>query len=134
MDSWEYDGFIYVAYDTILDRAYLGKKKYVTSKGGQRDRQAWKSYVSSSSTVIGLKERSKTNDFLFICLEQYRASGALAYAETWSLCHVDAPLSEQWYNKRIEGIAWKVKERVTERHKSRLEVVQKLLRGELKLT
>lgn len=134
MDSFEFEGFIYVVYDTILNRAYLGKKKFITRKNGCNDREGWKSYSTSSSVVNGLKERSKTGGFLFICLDQYRFSGALAYAETWSLCHVDAPMSDTWYNKRIEGISWKVKEPVTERHKQRLDIVQQLLDGKLKLT
>jgi len=41
-------------------------------------------------------------------------------AETWSLCNVEAPTKDIWYNKRIEKISWKVSEQITDLHKGRL--------------
>jgi hypothetical protein len=119
-------GFIYAIYDTVLNRAYLGKKAYFGSgklnKGKPSD---WKRYLSSSN-VIGahLKERP-LSEFEFVCIEQYKTKGTLSYAETWSLCKVEAPTSVLWYNTRIEPVSWPVKEGITDRHKERLDEIQK---------
>ena len=49
--------------------------------------------------------------------------GTLSYSETWSLCYVEAPTSENWYNTLVEKVSWPVKEAITERHKERLNKV-----------
>jgi len=65
------------------------------------------------------KERPK-DEFEFICIEEYVTKGTLAYAETWTLCHVDAPFSDVWYNYLIGKIFWKLHEPLTKRHMTRL--------------
>jgi hypothetical protein len=122
-------GFIYVIRDNFLDRFYLGKKQFygmgVKNKGKESN---WRKYASSSKALAEhFKERPK-EEFDFICLEQYQTKGSLAYAETWSLCLVEAPTTKDWYNTRIEAISWNVKEPISDRHKARL---QQTLRGEM---
>jgi hypothetical protein len=121
MDKDAYSGFIYVIRDPFMKRFYLGKKLFKGSgKLNKGQESNWKTYCSSSNSISEmLAERPKT-DFEFICIEQYKAKGALSYAETWSLCHVEAPTKKEWYNKRIEKISWNVSENITERHKERL--------------
>lgn len=117
-------GFVYVIYDTVLNRAYLGKKMYrgmgKLNKGKESN---WRKYASSSNLLdTMLKERPK-EEFEFICLEEYKTKGTLSYSETWSLCLVEAPTTKEWYNQRIEAVSWSVKEPVTARHKARLQVL-----------
>lgn len=115
-------GFIYVIRDNVLKRYYLGKKLFVgTGKLNKGKESNWKKY-SSSSKVLNelLKERPKS-EFDFICIEQYKTKGTLSYSETWSLCHVEAPTSKEWYNTLVEKVSWPVKEPISARHKKRLE-------------
>jgi hypothetical protein len=121
-------GFIYVIFDKYLKRAYLGKKLYrgagKLNKGKESD---WRKYVSSSSLVKLLLEERPLEEFEFICIEEYATKGTLSYAETWSLCLVEAPTSRVWYNTRIEPVSWSVKEPVSERHKARLaEIIKRI--------
>ena len=117
-------GFIYVIRDNVLERCYLGKKLFygtgVQNKGKESN---WKKYTSSSKVLNELiKERPKS-EFEFICIEQYKTKGTLSYSETWSLCLVEAPTSNKWYNTLIEKVSWPVKEAISERHKIRLNAV-----------
>jgi hypothetical protein len=114
-------GFIYVIRDVYLDKFYLGKKLFRgTGKLNKGQESNWKKYFSSSNTLGEHIKIRPREEFEFICLEHYKAKGALSYAETWSLCLVEAPTSDRWYNKRIEAISWSVREGVTDRHKRRL--------------
>jgi hypothetical protein len=114
-------GFVYAVVDPYLGRAYLGKKLYRgTGKLNAGKESNWRSYVSSSATMAQLFQERPKEEFQFVCLEEYVMKGALSYAETWSLCLVEAPTSKNWYNTRIEAISWPVKEGITERHKQRL--------------
>jgi hypothetical protein len=118
MGESDFVGFIYLIKDTVRRKLYLGKKFYRTPNGVEGN---WKYYTSSSTKFSQLiKEKNKVG-FEFICLDQYRTKAGLAYAETWALCHVDAPLSPLWVNKRIEAIRWNVSERVSELTKKRLQ-------------
>jgi len=114
-------GFIYIIRDTILNRFYLGKKSYlgagVKNKGKESD---WKKYRSSSKLLKEVMAYRPPEEFEYICVEEYTAKGALSYAETWTLCLVEAPTSVTWYNTRIEKVSWSVKEGITDRHKERL--------------
>jgi hypothetical protein len=123
-----YEGFIYVIVDKVLNKAYLGKK-YYWGKGklNKGEPLPWKNYKTSSKKVKAFLKDGKDEEFEFIVLEQYQTKGGLSYAETWSLCRLDTPLSDQWLNSRIEGISWKVKEGVSDRHLQRLYDVIKLL-------
>jgi hypothetical protein len=114
-------GFIYVIRDTVLERFYLGKKKYfgegVKNRGVE---SAWRKYKSSSNLLKEVMQDRPSEEFEYICLEEYKAKGALSYAETWTLCHVEAPTSVTWYNTRIEKVSWSVKEPISDVHKERL--------------
>jgi len=83
----------------------------------------WRKYVSSSNLLKTMFGERPKEEFDFVCLEQYEMKGALSYAETWTLCLVEAPTTEDWYNTRVEKVSWRVRERITERHKERLERV-----------
>ena len=114
-------GFIYVIRDKELQRFYLGKKLFVgTGKLNKGKESNWRKYSSSSKLLAEMfKERPK-EEFDFICVEQYKTKGTLSYAETWSLCLVEAPTSNLWYNTLIEKVSWSVREPISERHKERL--------------
>lgn len=124
MGTKGYVGFIYVIYDTILDRAYLGKKQFLgmgqLNKGKESN---WKKYTSSSKVLNELIKVRPREEFEFICIEQYKTKGTLAYSESWSLCYVEAPTTKNFYNTLIEKVTWPVKEPITERHKARLETI-----------
>jgi hypothetical protein len=124
----EYSGFVYVIRDNVLKRFYLGKKNYWTKiRGTTRTKMSdWKFYKSSSSTIETIFQHRPLEEFEFIVIEQYQKKGAVSYAETWSLCHVEAPTTDVWYNKRIEEIKWNVSEKITDRHKERLQRVIEL--------
>lgn len=116
------EGFVYVIRDKILERFYLGKKTYfVKSKTIKRSESNWRNYISSSKLLKIMFEERPKKEFDFICLEEYKFRGALSYAETWTLCKVEAPTTSIWYNTRIEKVSWPVKENITDRHKERLE-------------
>ena len=83
----------------------------------------WRRYTSSSKVLGELLKARPKEEFEFICLEQYKTKGTLSYSETWSLCRVEAPTSNEWYNTLIEKVSWPVKEQITKRHKERLERV-----------
>jgi len=121
MGDKKYVGFIYVIRDTVLKRFYLGKKQYRgTGRVNKGKESNWKKYTSSSKLFLEILKQRPIEEFEFICIEEYKAKGALAYGETWSLCLVEAPTTTGWYNTRIEAISWSVKEGITDRHKDRL--------------
>jgi hypothetical protein len=117
MDPDNYVGFIYLIQDPFLREYYIGKKTYRTKKGEENN---WKTYISSSKYLKIMFLERPLSEFQFICLEQYKTKGTLSYAETWSLCHVNAPLSKHCVNMRIEGISWKIQEPISKRHLERL--------------
>lgn len=121
-------GFIYVIYDKVLNRAYLGKKQFKgTGKLNYGKESNWKKYTSSSKLLNELLKKRPKEEFDFICIEQYQSKGTLAYAETWSLCLVEAPTTPNWYNTQIEQVSWPVKEPITTRHKNRLnEIIERM--------
>jgi hypothetical protein len=110
-------GFVYVIRDNFLKRFYLGKKSFKTRSGVET---GWRKYTSSSNILNEMFEHRPREEFEFFCLEEYKTKGTVGYAETWSLCLVEAPTTDMWYNKRIEKVTWKVKEMITDRHKERL--------------
>ena len=119
-----YVGFIYVIYDTVLNRAYLGKKQFRgTGQVNAGQESNWRRYTSSSKVLAELLKVRPKDEFEFLCLEQYKTKGTLAYSESWSLCFVEAPTSNVFYNTLIEKVSWKVKEAITERHKTRLKEI-----------
>jgi len=123
-----HSGFVYVIRDPYLGRFYMGKKFYRSAARGSAGQESdWKTYKSSSGTLKAMLKERPIAEFEFIVLEQYKARGAVSYAETWGLCHVEAPTTPTWYNVRVEEVSWNVHERVTERHRNRL---QRVIAGE----
>ncbi len=117
-------GFIYVIRDPIMGKFYLGKKMYYGMGKVNRGKESnWRSYRSSSKLLKELFVERPLEEFEFICLEQYQTKGTLSYSETWSLCQVEAPTSDDWYNRLVEKVCWPVKEPISIRHKKRLEKV-----------
>jgi len=111
-----------------MHRAYLGKKSYQSTLKGKKIESDWRNYKSSSDYVTTMLAGRPAEEFQWICLEQYKTKGTLAWAETYSLCFVKAPTTKWWYNKRIEGISWKVSEEITSRHLERLSNITDMLR------
>jgi len=117
-------GFIYIVRDNYLSRFYMGKKFYKGNGKLNRGQESdWKTYLSSSNLLKQLMGERPKEEFELICIEEYCMRGAVSYAETWSLCHVEAPTTKTWYNTRIEEISWNVTEPITKRHKERLNRV-----------
>jgi len=131
---WQFDkdmgknsiGFIYVIRDKVLRRFYLGKKLYAghgkLNKGVESN---WKKYRSSSPVLKEHFKERPIEEFDFICIAEYRSKGGLSYAETWSLCKVEAPTTDEWYNVLINKVSWRVSEGVKDSHKERLTEVIK---------
>jgi len=124
-------GFVYVIYDTVLNRGYIGKKLfYGTGKLNAGKDSGWRTYVSSSKFLKDVMKERPREEFQFICLEQYQSKGTLSYSETWSLCYVEAPTTKQFYNTLIEKVSWPVKEPISVRHKDRLnEIFERIKRN-----
>jgi hypothetical protein len=121
MGNQIYVGFIYLIRDNYLERFYLGKKFFRSVRGKNEGKEAdWRNYKSSSKLLKEMFEHRTLDEFEFICLDQYRTKGTLAYAETWTLCHVEAPTNKRWYNYLLNEISWKISEPISERHKTRL--------------
>lgn len=117
-------GFIYVIYDTVMRKAYLGRKAFKSQSQKSYGKDSdWRKYKSSSNLLEKHFLVRPKEEFEFICIEQYNTRSTLAYAETWSLCKVESPVGSSWYNGQIEKVAWPVRERITDRHKSRLQSV-----------
>lgn len=118
-------GFIYVIRDNVLERFYLGKKLFRGSGKLNFGKESnWRHYRTSSELLKEVfKHRPVEEEFEFICLEQYKTKGTLSYAETWTLCLVEAPTTKTWYNTRIDEVSWSVREPISDRHKERLRRV-----------
>jgi len=116
-------GFVYIIRDNILQKFYIGKKNYRASGGLETN---WRKYTSSSNTINALIKDGGKDSFDFFCLEEYATRGNVSYIETWSLCHVNALLSDRWYNRRIEKISWNVKDAATDRHVQRLAAILRM--------
>ena len=116
-------GFIYIIRDRVLQRFYLGKKLYRSMRGKNVGKESdWRKYKSSSKFLKELYSYRPLSEFEFIVLEEYQTKGTLSYAETWTLCFVEAPTNVDWYNTRIEKVSWSVKEPISDQHKERLKM------------
>jgi len=131
MGAKEYTGFIYIIHDKNVNRLYLGKKSYRgRGKINKGQESNWRWYISSSEELANNVKAMQKEGFDYYCIEEYRAVGALSFAETWSLCTVEAPSNKDiWYNVLIQKVSWPVKEKITDRHKERLqEIVKKVIK------
>lgn len=118
-------GFIYLIHDNTLDKWYIGKKQFLGT--GQKNKGLptnWQWYTSSCKELCESIKRNGKEAFSFYVLEQYRIRGSLGFAETWSICYVEALANrDKWYNGLINKVSWNVKEGITARHKSRLKLI-----------
>jgi len=125
---WKFDkqmcngvGFIYIVRDTYLERFYLGKKSFFGAGKLNKGKESnWRKYRTSSKALAEHFKIRPSEQFEFICIEEYQTKGTLSYAETWTLCKVEAPTNELWYNRLIEKVSWSVKEPISDKHKERL--------------
>ncbi len=128
MGGAEYVGFIYVIHDLFTNRMYLGKKDYFVKRGLKKGQPSdWRGYISSNKDLAATMESTGKESFDFYVLGEYKTASGLIYAETWSLCYVDAPCKTKWINKRVEEVSWFIKESVTAAHKKRLDELVSLL-------
>ena len=130
MGHKDYSGFIYVIHDKNVNRLYLGKKSYRgRGKLNKGEESNWRWYISSSEELANNVKAMQKVGFDYYCIEEYRGVGALSFAETWSLCMVESPSNKNiWYNVLINKVSWPVREKITERHKQRLqEIVGKVM-------
>lgn len=118
-------GFIYLIHDTLEEKFYLGKKQFRgTGKLNKGEESNWKYYTSSSKELVASIKRNGKDFFEFYVIEQYYKRGTLGYAETWSLCLVEALANrEKWHNGLINKVSWNVTEKITTRHKERLKML-----------
>lgn len=132
---WEFEeeidpkafGFIYLIHDTFEEKYYLGKKQlYGTGKLNKGQESNWKTYASSCKELVASIRRNGKDFFKFYIIEQYFKRGTLGYAETWSLCQVEALANRhKWHNGLINKVSWNVTEKITDRHKRRLKELVK---------
>ena len=118
----DYFGFVYLIHDLNNNKMYIGKKQFFGSgklnKGIVSD---WRSYTSSCKALQESIRLNGKDRFKFYALDQYKLRGSLGYAETWSLCKVEALCDrDRWYNGLINKVSWNVKEGVTMHHRHRL--------------
>lgn len=122
LDPESADGFVYIIIDLDTNRKYIGKKNFrgkgKLNKGKPSD---WKKYVSSSKYLKALIAEKGIERFRFAILEQYYTTGGLSFAETWSQVVCETPSkNDEFMNRFIDKVTWKVTEGVTARHKKRL--------------
>jgi hypothetical protein len=130
MGGAEYVGFVYIIHDLLENKMYLGKKAYFVKRGSKKgDASKWRDYTSSNKELVATLAKYGKTSFDFYCLGEYKSASGLVYAETWSLCSVDAPCKTSWLNTRVEEVAWFIREPVTEAHKAELVRLNALLEG-----
>jgi hypothetical protein len=120
----DYYGFVYLIKNKVTGVCYIGRKflrgQGKKNKGVESD---WKRYKSSSKKLNETIATLGKDAFDFIILEGYKTRSGLSFAEIWSLCMVEAPAkNDQWLNRRIDKVSFKVYELITERHKRRLKL------------
>jgi hypothetical protein len=122
MNPRDMSGFVYLIRDNHSRKFYIGKKSYrgkgKLNKGKESN---WKWYISSSKELSKSIQICGKEGFDFYCIEEYKYTGSVSFAETWSLCHVEALTNrDRWHNGLVGKVSWTVKEAVSDRHKFRL--------------
>jgi hypothetical protein len=121
-------GFIYAMRNRADGKLYIGKKLYAgMGKLNKGEESNWKYYVSSNKHIDAVARLLRTNNlpmdsvFDFFCLEQYKTKGGLSFAEVWCLVTAEVPSNRDlFHNSLINGVSWKVNEKVTQRNRQRL--------------
>ena len=106
------------------NRKYIGKKNFHgRGKKNKGVESNWKTYTSSSKYLNQILKEEPKEDFDFIILEHYHTLGGLSFAETWSQVVVETPSNnDEFMNRFIDKVTWKVTEPVSARHKRRLKL------------
>jgi hypothetical protein len=115
-------GFVYMIVDLETHRKYIGKKLFKgLGKKNKGQTSNWRSYTSSSKWLTEqIRERGKRR-FRFIIIEQYYTLGGLSFGEVWSQITLKTPLrNDEFINRYVDRITFKVTEEVSERHQKRL--------------
>jgi hypothetical protein len=116
-------GFIYLIVEKSTGRKYVGKKNF-RGRGRLNKGQPsnWKRYTSSSKfSNQQIREQGK-QAFEFIIIEQYYTQGGLSFAEVWTQVYLETPSNnEEFINRFIDRVTWKVTEPVTDQHKRRID-------------
>lgn len=115
-------GFVYLIVDLETKQKYIGKKNFKGRGKANKGKQSnWKEYCSSSKAVQALIAEKGKDAFAFIILEQYFTLGGLSFAETWcqTICEIPSN-NDEFLNRFIDKVTWKVTEPVTQRHRKRL--------------
>ena len=116
-------GFVYAIVNKDNGRYYIGKK-YYHSRDGKKVSN-WKTYITSSKEVSNDIVNMGRDRFDFICLEEYTTKGSISFAEAWTIAVLEGLHPDSLcYNKSIDRIFWKVKEKITKRHKERLKHIE----------
>jgi hypothetical protein len=116
-------GFVYMIIYTETNQKYIGKKNFKgRGKLNKGKGSNWKAYTGSSTYLNDLIKEKGKDKFLFVILEQYYTVGGLSFAETWSQVTSETPSkNDEYINRFIDKVTWKVTEPVTDRHKKRLK-------------
>lgn len=116
-------GFVYLIVDLQTNQKYIGKKNFAgRGKKNKGEPSNWKDYCSSSKTLQAMITDKGKEAFAFIIIEQYFTLGGLSFAETWSQVICEIPSNnDEYLNRFIDKVTWKVTEPVTERHRKRLK-------------
>jgi hypothetical protein len=118
-------GFVYVIVEKETHRKYIGKKNFKgigkLNKGSDSN---WRTYSSSSKYVQELIREKGLQEFSFVILDQYFTTGGLSFAETWTQIVCETPSrNDEFFNRFIDKVTWKVTEPVTILHRLKLEEV-----------
>ncbi len=116
-------GFVYLIVYKETNQKYIGKKNFKgRGKLNKGKESNWKVYTSSSKYLVDLIKEKGKDQFEFIILDQYKTTGGLSFAETWSQVVSETPSNnDEFMNRFIDKVTWKVTEPVTDRHKRRLK-------------
>lgn len=124
MKPHENAGFVYCIRHRATGVMYFGRKNFIRQGRYAGFESDWRSYQSSSKKLQNWIAELGTDAFYFIVLEQYRTMGGLGYAETWTLMTAKTTENPQRFlNKSVESISWHSREKITERHESRLKQI-----------
>lgn len=123
LDPERAEGFVYVIIEKRTNRKYIGKKNFRGQGRLNRGQPSnWRTYTSSSRYLNEIIKEQGRDAFRFIILEQYYTRGGLSFAETWSQVVCETPSrNEEFMNRYIDKVTWKVTEPVTARHKKKLK-------------
>lgn len=116
-------GFIYLIVEKSTGRKYVGKKNF-RGRGRLNKGQPsnWKRYTSSSKFLNQQIREQGKQAFEFIIIEQYYTQGGLSFAEVWTQVYLETPSNnEEFINRFIDRVTWKVTEPVTDQHKRRID-------------